>query len=94
LENSVFFGREGRPNDLVRAAFKEEHTIHRETCVMDDDVMSNVAYYRSREQAERALANQAPAADIGKIHLQLAERYAALAAEIEAQLHTGPPLPA
>jgi hypothetical protein len=53
---------------------------------MTDDVMSNAAYYRSREEAERALANQAPADDIGRIHLQLAERYAELADQLEAQL--------
>ena len=31
---------------------------------MDDDVMSNAAYYRSREEAERASAIQAPTDDI------------------------------
>ena len=55
---------------------------------MDDDVMSNAVYYRSREVAERALADQAPVDDIGRIHLQLAERYAQLADEIEARLRT------
>ena len=53
---------------------------------MNDDVLSNAAYYRSREEAERALADRAPVDDIGKIHLQLAERYAQLADEFEAQL--------
>ena len=57
---------------------------------MDDDVMSNAAYYRSREENERALANQAPADDIGKIHLELAERYARLANEFEAKMRSGP----
>jgi hypothetical protein len=57
---------------------------------MDDDVMSNAAYYRSREEVERALAGQAPVDDIGKIHLQLAERYAMLADEFEAQLRPSP----
>jgi hypothetical protein len=55
---------------------------------MKDDVMSNAAYYRSREESERALARQAPLDDIGKIHLQLAERYAELADALEAQLRT------
>ena len=59
---------------------------------MVDDVMSNAAYYRSREEAERTLANQAPASDIGKIHLQLAERYAQLAADLEARSQAGPPI--
>ena len=50
---------------------------------MDEDVMRNAAYYRSREQTERALADRAPVDDIGKIHLQLAERYAELADQFE-----------
>jgi hypothetical protein len=58
--------------------------------VMNDDVGSNAAYYRAREQTERALADQAPADDIGKIHLQLAERYAELADQFEAQVRGGP----
>ena len=52
---------------------------------MDDDAMSNAAYYRSREEAERASANQAPTDDIRQIRLQLAERYAQLATEFETQ---------
>lgn len=51
---------------------------------MNDDVRGNAAYYRSREEAERDLAHQAPVEDIRKIHLQLAERYAELAEEFEA----------
>jgi hypothetical protein len=50
---------------------------------MDDAVMTNAEYYRSREEAERDLARQAPADDIRQIHLQLAERYAELADEFE-----------
>jgi len=57
---------------------------------MDDDVMSNAAYYRSREEAERASAHQSPTNDIREIHLQLAERYAQLADEIETQWQAGP----
>ncbi len=52
---------------------------------MDENVMSNAAYYRSREETERALAHQAPVDDIGRIHLELAERYAQLAEEFEAR---------
>ena len=52
---------------------------------MDDNVISNAAYYRSREETERALADQAPLDDIGRIHLELARRYAQLAAELEGQ---------
>ena len=52
---------------------------------MDDNVISNAAYYRSREETERALADQAPVDDIGRIHLELARRYAQLAEEFEAQ---------
>jgi len=52
---------------------------------MDDNVISNAAYYRSREETERALADQAPVDDIGRIHLELARRYAQLAAELEGQ---------
>ena len=59
---------------------------------MNDDVSSNAAYYRSREVSERALASQSPVDDIGKIHLQLAERYAQLADEFEAQLDARPSL--
>lgn len=51
---------------------------------MGDDVMSNAAYFRSREEAEKALAQQAAADDIRSIHLQLAKRYAQLAGEFEA----------
>jgi hypothetical protein len=47
------------------------------------DVDSNAAYYRNREEAERTLAHQASADDIRGIHLQLAKRYAQLAAELE-----------
>jgi len=57
---------------------------------MTDDALSNAAYFRSREQAERALAKQAPTVDVGRIHLQLAERYAGLAEEIEGRV-TMPP---
>lgn len=52
---------------------------------MDDDVMSNAAYYRSREEAERDSAHQAPTDEIRKIHFQLAQRYAQLAEEFEGQ---------
>ena len=57
---------------------------------MTDDVMSNAAYYRSREETERALADQAPVDDIGRIHLELAERYAQLAKEFEARSRASP----
>ena len=57
----------------------------------DDDVMSNAAYYRSREEAERALAHQAPTDEIRKIHFQLAERYAQLVEEFEGQWQASPP---
>jgi hypothetical protein len=57
---------------------------------MDDDVMSNAAYYRSREEAERASAHQAPSDDVREIHLRLAERYAQLADEFETKWRTGP----
>ena len=50
---------------------------------MDVDIESNAAYYRNRADVERNLAEQAPAEDIRQIHLQLAERYAELAAEFE-----------
>ncbi|HVJ70622.1 MAG TPA: hypothetical protein VM531_03780 [Sphingomicrobium sp.] len=52
---------------------------------MDADVHSNAAYYRNRADVERALAEKAPNDDIGKIHLQLAERYSDLAEEFESQ---------
>lgn len=45
---------------------------------MGDDVESNAVYYRNREQAERALARQAPTKAIRQIHLQLADQYAEL----------------
>ena len=70
---------------------KKEHETLKEAQVMDDDVMSNAAYYRSREEAERALAHQAPVDDIRNIHLQLAERYAQLAGEFEAKWQASPP---
>lgn len=57
---------------------------------MYDDVMSNAAYYRSREEAERASAQQAPTEDIRRIHLQLAKRYAELADEFDAQRRARP----
>lgn len=57
---------------------------------MNDDVVSNAAYYRSREEAERDLAHQAPVEDIRKIHLQLAERYAELAEEFETKWRASP----
>lgn len=57
---------------------------------MYDDVMSNAAYYRSREEAERASAEQAPTDDIRRIHLQLAKRYAELADESDAHRRSGP----
>ena len=50
---------------------------------MDDDVLSNAAYFWYREEAERTLADQAPADDIRQIHLQLARRYAELGEEFE-----------
>ena len=52
---------------------------------MDVDVHSNAAYYRNRADVERALAKKAPSEDIGKIHLQLAERYSGLAEEFESR---------
>ena len=57
---------------------------------MNDHVMSNAAYYRSREEAELALAQQAPVDDIRRIHLQLAERYAQLAEEFETKRRASP----
>ena len=57
---------------------------------MDDDVMSNAAYYRSREEAERDSAHQAPTDEIRKIHFQLAQRYAQLAEEFEGQWRANP----
>jgi hypothetical protein len=57
---------------------------------MDDDGLSNAAYYRNREVAERTLAQDAPAKDIQRIHLQLARRYAELAEEFEARGRAGP----
>lgn len=72
------------------AAAEEEQQGLQETCEMDDDVMSNAAYYRSREEAERESAHQAPSDEIRKIHFQLAERYAALAEEFEGQWRASP----
>ena len=59
---------------------------------MDDNALGNAAYYRQREEAERDLAERAPAEDIRMIHLQLARRYAQLADEFEAQGRVGRPL--
>jgi hypothetical protein len=50
---------------------------------MENDVRSSAAYYRTREKAERILAQEAPLEDIQKIHLELAVRYAELAADLE-----------
>ena len=58
---------------------------------MDDDGMSNAAYYRSKEKAERASAQQASSDDVREIHLQLAERYARLANEFETKWRTAMP---
>ena len=44
---------------------------------------NSAAYYRNREQLERARAAQAVSEDIRQIHLTLAERYQALAEESE-----------
>ncbi|HTK59091.1 MAG TPA: hypothetical protein VL336_08930 [Sphingomicrobium sp.] len=57
---------------------------------MDDDIVSNAAYYRSREEVERKSAHQAPTDEIRKIHFQLAERYARLAEEFEGQWRASP----
>lgn len=46
--------------------------------VKDDDTS---LYYRRREAQERALAGKAPDTQIRKIHLELAEGYAAKAQE-------------
>jgi len=50
---------------------------------MDLDRASDAAYFRNRAEMERAMAGQAPTLAIGRIHLQLAERYATLANEID-----------
>jgi hypothetical protein len=50
---------------------------------MDLDRASNAAYYRNRAEMERVIASQAPNQAIGKIHLQLAERYEALADDFD-----------
>ena len=42
-------------------------------------------YYRNREQAERALADKAASTAIRDIHLEMAERYRALAEALEMQ---------
>jgi hypothetical protein len=75
-------------NDLVRAAHSRSKRLTGDALM--DDVMSNAAYYRSREEDERPLANQASIEDIGKIHLELAERYAKLAEQLETQLRSSP----
>jgi hypothetical protein len=66
---------------------KEEDA--RENVVMDDDVMSNAAYYRNRERSERDLADRAPAEDIREIHRQLARRYGELADELDGRERAG-----
>ena len=43
--------------------------------------MGDVGYLAARERAERALAKDAADARVRDIHLELAERYAALAAQ-------------
>lgn len=43
---------------------------------MNDD--NSVEFYRRREQKERALADRAFDPHIGRIHREMAERYAAL----------------
>ena len=45
--------------------------------------LNSPQYYLRREQQERALAAGAISPAIGTIHLELAERYAALAREAE-----------
>ena len=45
--------------------------------------MSDVAYYRQRELAERTLAESARSAEARAIHAALADRYAELAREDE-----------
>jgi hypothetical protein len=42
------------------------------------------AYYRRREQQERALASAATSSVVGDIHLELAERYARIASGADA----------
>ena len=41
--------------------------------------INSAAYYRNREQAERTLADKAASPAIRDIHLEMAERYRALA---------------
>jgi hypothetical protein len=60
----------------------------------DDDVVSNAAYYRPREESELALAHQASVDDIRNIHLQLAQRYGELASEFEAKRRASYSIPA
>ena len=40
-------------------------------------------YYRTREKHEREMARSAPSETIGKIHLELAEKYRELAEKAE-----------
>ena len=44
---------------------------------------NSAAYFRDREQAERTLADQAASPAIRDIHLDMADRYRALAEELE-----------
>ena len=50
---------------------------------MNDASIHSANYYRGRERAERELADQAASISIQKIHLELADRYRALATQQE-----------
>lgn len=52
---------------------------------MDDKAFYSAPYYRDRERAERTLADQAASPAIRNIHLEMAERYHALAEQQERQ---------
>ena len=50
---------------------------------MDDESVYPTEYYRGRERAERALADQAASPAIRDIHLEMAAQYRALVKEPE-----------
>ena len=47
--------------------------------------MSDADYFAARERTERALAHNAPSAQVRDIHLMLADKYAELAAREKAE---------
>lgn len=50
---------------------------------MNDTASYSANYYRGRERAERALADQATSTAIRQIHLEMAERYRELTEQVE-----------